>query len=183
VRPKHFDTSRTKNTISRSALLVGCSIPSPAAFLMEETPTSLYPSHIQHIQNNSTNQQKDITSRFTCNYSVNMKQSHMISAILCLFATAPVFGWIEATSKPTYLLGRSTQQLQRQYAGTILKSDNAADPNPCWQDMYDEDCAMETIFQAQYVASDWIKNLPCAKGLEVSRMSRLGRVIGDGILL
>jgi hypothetical protein len=34
--------------------------------------------------------------------------------------------------------------------------------------MYDEDCAMETIFAAQSIASAWIKKLPCAKGLEVS---------------
>jgi hypothetical protein len=47
-------------------------------------------------------------------------------------------------------------------------SDTSAEPNPCWQDLYDDDCAMETIFTAQYVAGDWIKKLPCAQGMEVS---------------
>ena len=59
-------------------------------------------------------------------------------------------------------------QQQRSLSGTKLQVGSSAEPNPCWQDMYDEDCAMETIFAAQYVAADWIKKLPCAKGLEVS---------------
>jgi hypothetical protein len=89
---------------------------------------------------------------------INMKRSQVISSSLFLLTAAPVFGWIEAS--------RSAQAL-RNLAGTVLKADNAAVPNPCWQDMYDDDCAMETIFSARYVPSDWIKNLPCAKGLEV----------------
>jgi hypothetical protein len=38
--------------------------------------------------------------------------------------------------------------------------------NPCWQDFYDEDC--ETNFAAaSFVASKWIKSMPCGAGIEV----------------
>ena len=42
------------------------------------------------------------------------------------------------------------------------------DTNPCWQDLYDDDCSMSTIYASSFVAKDWIKSLPCANGLEVS---------------
>jgi hypothetical protein len=40
--------------------------------------------------------------------------------------------------------------------------------NPCWEDFYDDDCAMSNVAAAAFVAGQWIKSLPCAKGLEVS---------------
>jgi hypothetical protein len=40
--------------------------------------------------------------------------------------------------------------------------------NPCWEDFYDDDCAMTNSAAATFVAGEWIKSLPCAKGLEVS---------------
>jgi hypothetical protein len=40
--------------------------------------------------------------------------------------------------------------------------------NPCWEDIYDTDCAMENIFAARFKASEWIKSMPCAEGIEVS---------------
>mmetsp|Transcript_48201 Transcript_48201/g.54573 ORF Transcript_48201/g.54573 Transcript_48201/m.54573 type:complete len:150 (+) Transcript_48201:65-514(+) len=36
--------------------------------------------------------------------------------------------------------------------------------SPCWQDIYDADCTMDS-FSARFVASDWIKELPCVQGL------------------
>lgn len=38
--------------------------------------------------------------------------------------------------------------------------------NPCWQDIYDADCTMDSIFTARFVASQWIKELPCGSGME-----------------
>ena len=29
--------------------------------------------------------------------------------------------------------------------------------NPCWQDIYDDDCSMSNIYAANFVASKWIK--------------------------
>ena len=92
-----------------------------------------------------------------------LKQRQATTLLLLVSFLVAAQGWI----------ARSTSQCQRQFAGTTLQvGSSAADPNPCWQDMYDEDCAMETIFAAQYVAADWIKKLPCAKGLEVSLRRR-----------
>lgn len=42
------------------------------------------------------------------------------------------------------------------------------DKNPCWQDLYDYDCAMSTIYSASFVAKDWLRSMPCANGVEVS---------------
>ncbi|KAI2492790.1 hypothetical protein MHU86_21750 [Fragilaria crotonensis] len=38
--------------------------------------------------------------------------------------------------------------------------------NPCWQDLYDDDCSMESIYAASFVASKWIKSMPCGAGIE-----------------
>jgi hypothetical protein len=40
--------------------------------------------------------------------------------------------------------------------------------NPCWQDLYDDDCSMDVVYGASFVASEWIKKMPCAAGVEVS---------------
>ena len=59
-------------------------------------------------------------------------------------------------------------------AGTAIHSEssefNTEVSNPCWQDIYDADCTMDSIFSARFVASEWIKELPCAQGMEVSRV-------------
>ena len=39
--------------------------------------------------------------------------------------------------------------------------------NPCWQDIYDDDCSMSNIYAANFVASKWIKSMPCGAGIEV----------------
>ena len=68
-------------------------------------------------------------------------------------------------------------------AGTAIHSEssefNTEVSNPCWQDIYDADCTMDSIFSARFVASEWIKELPCARGMEVSLLSSqlLGVVI------
>jgi hypothetical protein len=55
-------------------------------------------------------------------------------------------------------------------AGNGGSGDDVSSPtdmqNPCWQDFYDEDC--ETNFAAaSFVASKWIKSMPCGAGIEV----------------
>ena len=39
--------------------------------------------------------------------------------------------------------------------------------NPCWQSIYDDDCAMEYVAAAHYKASEWIKSMPCGQGIKV----------------
>merc|ERR1711935_1296724 len=41
--------------------------------------------------------------------------------------------------------------------------DNA---HACWQDIYDDDCGMGTMYSGHFVAKDWIKSMPCGKGME-----------------
>mmetsp|Transcript_8397 Transcript_8397/g.12182 ORF Transcript_8397/g.12182 Transcript_8397/m.12182 type:complete len:119 (+) Transcript_8397:111-467(+) len=38
--------------------------------------------------------------------------------------------------------------------------------DPCWQDVYDDDCSMSTVFSAGFVAADWIKKMPCGQGIQ-----------------
>lgn len=39
--------------------------------------------------------------------------------------------------------------------------------DPCWQNIYDDDCAMSTANLAVFRASTWVKGMPCAEGIEV----------------
>lgn len=43
--------------------------------------------------------------------------------------------------------------------------------NPCWQDLYDDDCSMTSVYAASFVASKWIKGMPCAAGIEVRNVN------------
>lgn len=75
-------------------------------------------------------------------------------------------GWIEHKSFLT-----SRRQILRPV--TFLSADSDSDAatdteNPCWQDLYDDDCGMDSVYGASFVAKEWIKKLPCAKGVEVS---------------
>lgn len=47
--------------------------------------------------------------------------------------------------------------------------------NPCWEDMYDDDCVMSNAASASFVAADWIKRMPCGEGIEVC--TRLGGIL------
>lgn len=42
--------------------------------------------------------------------------------------------------------------------------------DPCWQSIYDDDCAMEYAAAARYRAFEWIKSMPCGQGIKVSRV-------------
>ena len=35
------------------------------------------------------------------------------------------------------------------------------------QDIYDEDCSMDNAYAASFVASEWLKKMPCGEGIEV----------------
>mmetsp|Transcript_28201 Transcript_28201/g.46710 ORF Transcript_28201/g.46710 Transcript_28201/m.46710 type:complete len:132 (+) Transcript_28201:183-578(+) len=56
--------------------------------------------------------------------------------------------------------------------------------NPCWQDLYDDDCSMESVYAANFVAAKWIKGMPCAAGIEDCDMPEPLQVPGvkeDGV--
>ena len=48
------------------------------------------------------------------------------------------------------------------------KVEEGEQTNPCWEDLYDDDCAMSNVYSASFVASEWIKSMPCASGVAVS---------------
>ena len=41
-----------------------------------------------------------------------------------------------------------------------------SDDDPCWQDLYDDDCSMSSAYSASFVAGKWVKSMPCASGLD-----------------
>lgn len=65
---------------------------------------------------------------------------------------------------------------EQQFPGEMdmLGSSELVD-NPCWQDIYDDDCSMSNIYSANFIAGNWIKSMPCGAGIEVR--------IGDLFLL
>ncbi len=48
---------------------------------------------------------------------------------------------------------------------SAIPSDDVDVDNPCWQDIWNYDCAMSTIYSASFVANDWLKSMPCAAGI------------------
>jgi hypothetical protein len=93
----------------------------------------------------------------------------LTQTITIAFLTVPsvCFAWISNTAPNVHhrsrVLFMSDEQLSDLPGTGLLESDN-----PCWEDIYDTDCAMENIFAARFKASEWIKSMPCAEGIEVS---------------
>jgi hypothetical protein len=50
-------------------------------------------------------------------------------------------------------------------SGDSYWSDEFED-DACWQNIYDDDCAMSTANLAFFKASTWVKGMPCAEGIE-----------------
>eukprot|EP00980_Cylindrotheca_fusiformis_P008902 scaffold1900_cov123-Cylindrotheca_fusiformis.AAC.28 len=63
--------------------------------------------------------------------------------------------------------------------GQELAMQAGDEQNPCWQDLYDDDCSMDTIYQASFVASEWLKSMPCAAGLEDCDMPEEWKLPGN----
>jgi hypothetical protein len=61
----------------------------------------------------------------------------------------------------------STDGMTPEQNSAAEGAESAATENPCWQDLYDDDCMMSNVYAASFVASKWIKSLPCGAGLEV----------------
>lgn len=74
---------------------------------------------------------------------------------------------------------RSSTTLFEKMQGEMQSGDN-----PCWQDIYDDDCSMESVYAASFVASKWIKSMPCAAGIEDCDMPeelKVPEAMEDGI--
>jgi hypothetical protein len=94
-----------------------------------------------------------------------MRSYHLL-LLLSLFST---YGGVHGWMNPSMQQQRRQQPFLTRRAVSASSNEN----NPCWQDLYDDDCSMESVFAASFVASKWIKSMPCAAGLEVSTIVRI----------
>ena len=88
------------------------------------------------------------------------------AVIICLILSPYVSGWVTRRSllhQRIGLLSLSTLNGKVGDGGEVKETDN-----PCWQDIYDDDCSMSNAYSANFVAGKWIKSMPCAAGIEVS---------------
>jgi hypothetical protein len=97
----------------------------------------------------------------------------MPSYSLTLLLLLPLaYGWTSRSNvvhSPSFVGVRSTFSVKVPGEMDDVPSVTEMDSdNPCWEDFYDDDCAMTNSAAATFVAGEWIKSLPCAKGLEVS---------------
>jgi hypothetical protein len=93
----------------------------------------------------------------------------MQSSLLTFLLLLPLaYGWTSrsnAVHSPSFVGVTSRVPGEMDDAPSVTELDSG---NPCWEDFYDDDCAMSNVAAAHFVAGEWIKSLPCAKGLEVS---------------
>lgn len=91
--------------------------------------------------------------------------------ILFLLLLLPVAsGWVPLRTESRHYLTHAPRSMA---AGGDAEDDvpavasSVGAENPCWEDLYDDDCAMANAAAARFVAGKWIKSMPCAAGIEV----------------
>uniref|UniRef100_A0A7R9WEU5 Uncharacterized protein n=1 Tax=Pseudictyota dubia TaxID=2749911 RepID=A0A7R9WEU5_9STRA len=82
--------------------------------------------------------------------------------LLTCVALPTCFGWV--VSRDSY--SNSGLISTRTFLQSEDESIAVDKENPCWQDIYDDDCSMSTVYSASFVATEWIKSMPCAAGIE-----------------
>ena len=78
------------------------------------------------------------------------------SVVLALLGVSSACGWFTATLPKTRMPLKMSSS-----PDAPLESED-----PCWQDLYDDDCSMSSIYSASFVAGKWIKSMPCASSLD-----------------
>lgn len=113
-----------------------------------------------------THNQTNFSSKTTCRDLQSPKM--MTRVLIFLLAALPlVQAW-------TVGLPRSFFHLSTTLLRLTSSPDEEGDQNPCWENLYDDDCTMSNAYAASFVASQWIKSMPCASGVEVSDVARNG---------
>lgn len=96
----------------------------------------------------------------------------MIKAFLfsVLLQASAAHGWVSrghvalaAYHPPTAGLRMAGGDNEIPVSPELMETDD-----PCWQNMLDDDCSMGNVYAANFVASKWIKSMPCGKGIEAS---------------
>jgi hypothetical protein len=118
----------------------------------------------------------------TCNYRnkirtmVAMHFTHVQSLVMCAILVIPpdVNGWSSTNSFVVTSRTRTTHHATNSHSlpdsndvDDMLSSSNSR-LDPCWGTMLDDDCSMGNIYAANFVASKWIKSMPCGEGIQVS---------------
>eukprot|EP00566_Odontella_aurita_P029091 CAMPEP_0113538832 /NCGR_PEP_ID=MMETSP0015_2-20120614/7584_1 /TAXON_ID=2838 /ORGANISM="Odontella" /LENGTH=150 /DNA_ID=CAMNT_0000438449 /DNA_START=153 /DNA_END=605 /DNA_ORIENTATION=- /assembly_acc=CAM_ASM_000160 len=99
------------------------------------------------------------------------KSGTILAPLLLLSTALPhCFGWV---TRPQHLLSCDSFSALGRSVNTraFMQSEDGSaavetSENPCWQDIYDDDCRMSTVYSASFVATEWIKSMPCASGIE-----------------
>jgi hypothetical protein len=63
-------------------------------------------------------------------------------------------------------LAWSTASTKSFHPQSQLRSSFVTEDDISWQDIWNYDTAMSTIYSTAFIASDWIKSLPCAVGVD-----------------
>lgn len=79
------------------------------------------------------------------------------------FLLSSTYGWLQQRPFLSIYQQRVACISSRLFAEESVDTEE----NPCWQDIYDEDCSMDNAYAASFVASEWLKKMPCAEGIEV----------------
>jgi hypothetical protein len=87
-----------------------------------------------------------------------MRNTNMSMLLGALLAAATTAWTTPVMTRPSM----STMLFMASVPGEMENGDN-----PCWQDLYDDDCSMESVYSASFVAAKWIKSMPCGAGIEV----------------
>lgn len=90
--------------------------------------------------------------------------------IICVALTAAVTCVVDAYTVDVHMIN-SVAHLRTKVSLHVRDGDDEVN-NPCWEELFDDDCAMRNTYSANFVASQWIKSMPCAKGIQVRRLSQ-----------
>lgn len=103
-------------------------------------------------------------------YQCNMTTFSLFICLLSFSFPTSVNGWICLEPSKVFAMTRSRATSNTPLHLTI--SDNEIPQpksysDPCWGTMLDDDCSMGNIYAANFVASQWIKSMPCGEGIQV----------------
>jgi hypothetical protein len=148
--------------------LSACQLPAAAPARLHKLSCACSPR--KDIYNSRVNFLSFSHKKRTHNYSEIMKS--LIAFVLPLTSQA----W---TSLPSRSLIAPPHKTRCSLSSQSAETDT---DNPCWQDIWNYDCAMSNIYSASFIAQDWIQSMPCAMGIEVSSI-HLPRLLYDMSLL
>lgn len=92
----------------------------------------------------------------------------MTKVFLCCFilVVTSTHGWVSHSGAVSYSAQQTSFGRRMSGENEIPASAEMESDDPCWQNMLDDDCSMGNIYAANFVASKWIKSMPCGEGIE-----------------